>query len=73
MTGRGANSVDNIAVIRPRVVTMLAEEYADLGAVHDKNPGQLFIEAADLAAWASAASGPDPVSGRVAACAHCAG
>ena len=56
VTGRGANSVDNIAVIRPRVVTMLAEEYADLGAVHDKNPGQLFIEAADLAAWASAQS-----------------
>ena len=57
VTGRGARSVDNVAVIRPRVATMLATEYAGLGAVHDKDPGQLFIEAADLAAWAAQSSG----------------
>ena len=52
VTGRGAGSVDNAAVIRPRVVCCSRTR---ISARCTSNPGQL-VEAADLAAWASAQS-----------------
>ena len=55
ITGRGSNSVDKVAVVKPQIAAMLADEpaYAGLEAEEpEDNPGVLVIPAARLVAWA---------------------
>ena len=55
ITGRGNNSADKVAVVKPQIAAMLADEpaYAGLEAEEpEDNPGVLVIPAARLVAWA---------------------
>ena len=72
ITGRGMRSENSIAVVKPAVITMLAEDrYAALATYEvTGNPGRLRIHSAALAAWIEAAArggGDGGVDTRVAA------
>ena len=56
VTGRGNNSEDNVAVLRPAVIEFLHSAYGLDSAVDAKNDGRIEVSAESLAKWMSSSS-----------------